>query len=145
MASDFWKRFFRNKMAVVGGMVVLFLFMVSVLAPWLAPYEPNAIDLTNILAPPSPAHWFGTDQLGRDVLSRMIWGAGISLKVGFVATGIAVLIGTILGAAAGYYGRWVDTILMRFVDIMLCFPTFFLILAVIAILEPSIWNIMIII
>ncbi len=145
MASDFWKRFFRNKMAVAGGMVVLFLFMVSVLAPWLAPYEPNAIDLTNILAPPSPAHWFGTDQLGRDVLSRMIWGAGISLKVGFVATGIAVLIGTILGALAGYYGRWVDIILMRFVDIMLCFPTFFLILAVIAILEPSIWNIMIII
>ena len=74
----------------------------------------------------------GTDPLGRDVLSRMIWGAGISLKVGFVATGIAILIGTMLGAVAGYYGRWVDAVIMRFVDIMLCFPAFFLILAVIA-------------
>ncbi|MBN1545756.1 MAG: ABC transporter permease, partial [Syntrophaceae bacterium] len=145
MASDFWKRFVRNKMAVAGGIVVLFLFAVSLLAPWISPYDPTAIDLKNILASPSGDHWFGTDQLGRDVLSRMIWGAGISLKVGFVATGIAVLIGTILGALAGYYGRWVDAVLMRFVDIMLCFPTFFLILAVIAILEPSIWNIMIII
>ena len=95
--------------------------------------------------PPSGVHPFGTDPLGRDVFSRMIWGAGISLKVGFVATGIAILIGTILGALAGYYGRWVDAVIMRFVDIMLCFPTFFLILAVIAILEPSIWNIMIVI
>jgi len=98
-----------------------------------------------VLAPPSAAHPFGTDQLGRDVLSRMIWGSRISLKVGFVATGIAMLIGTILGALSGYYGRWVDAVIMRFVDIMLCFPTFFLILAVIAILEPSIWNIMIVI
>jgi peptide/nickel transport system permease protein len=79
------------------------------------------------------------------VLSRMIWGARISLKVGFVATGIAILLGAILGAVSGYYGRWVDTVIMRFVDIMLCFPAFFLILAVIAILEPSIWNIMVII
>jgi peptide/nickel transport system permease protein len=75
----------------------------------------------------------------------MIWGARISLKVGFVATGVAIIIGTILGALSGYYGGWVDSVIMRFVDIMLCFPTFFLILAVIAFLEPSIWNIMIII
>ena len=121
------------------------LFVVSLLAPWLAPYDPNAIDLKQVLMPPSGGHLFGTDPLGRDVFSRMIWGAGISLKVGFVATGIAILIGTILGALSGYYGRWVDAIIMRFVDIMLCFPTFFLILAVIAILEPSIWNIMIVI
>ena len=132
-------------MAVAGSVIVLFLFCVSLLAPWFAPYDPNAIDLKNVLAPPSGGHPFGTDPLGRDVLSRMIWGAGISLKVGFVATGIAILIGTILGALAGYYGRWADALIMRFVDIMLCFPTFFLILAVIAILEPSIWNIMIVI
>ena len=132
-------------MAVAGSLVVLLLFAVSLLAPWIAPYDPSMIDLTQVLAAPSSAHPFGTDQLGRDVLSRMIWGARISLKVGFVATGIAILLGAILGAVSGYYGRWVDAVIMRFVDVMLCFPTFFLILAVIAILEPSIWNIMIII
>lgn len=145
MKTDFWYRFSKNRLAVAGSALVVLLFVLSVLAPWIAPYDPTAIDLKNILQPPSAAHWFGTDQLGRDVLSRMIWGAQISLKVGFVSTGIAILIGTILGAVAGYYGRWVDAVIMRFVDIMLCFPTFFLILAVIAFLEPSIWNIMIII
>lgn len=145
MGQEFRKRFRKNRLAVAGGAIVLLLFAVSLLAPWLAPYDPNAIDLKNVLQPPSGGHLFGTDPLGRDVFSRMIWGAGISLKVGFVATGIAILIGTILGALAGYYGRWVDALIMRFVDIMLCFPTFFLILAVIAILEPSIWNIMIVI
>jgi len=145
MESDFWRRFLKNKMAVAGSLVVLLLFAVSLLAPWIAPCDPNAIDLKQVLAAPSSTHAFGTDQLGRDVLSRMIWGARISLKVGFVATGIAILLGAILGAVSGYYGRWVDAVIMRFVDVMLCFPTFFLILAVIAILEPSIWNIMIII
>ena len=145
MGKDFRKRFCKNRMAVAGSVIVIVLFAVSLLAPWLAPHDPNAIDLVNVLAPPSGGHPFGTDPLGRDVLSRMIWGAGISLKVGFVATGIAILIGTILGALSGYYGRWVDAVIMRFVDIMLCFPAFFLILAVIAILEPSIWNIMIVI
>jgi peptide/nickel transport system permease protein len=145
MESDFWERFLKNKMAVAGSLVVLLLFAVSLLAPWIAPYDPSRIDLTQVLAAPSSAHPLGTDQLGRDVLSRMIWGARISLKVGFVATGIAILLGAILGAVSGYYGRWVDAVIMRFVDIMLCFPAFFLILAVIAILEPSIWNIMIII
>jgi ABC-type dipeptide/oligopeptide/nickel transport systems, permease components len=145
MMTDFLERFFKNKMAVAGSIVVMLLFAVSLLAPWIAPYDPSTIDLKHVLAPPSFGHPLGTDQLGRDVLSRMIWGARISLKVGFVATGVAMLIGTILGAASGYYGRWVDATIMRFVDIMLCFPTFFLILAVIAILEPSIWNIMIVI
>ena len=135
----------RNRMAVAGSVIVIVLFAVSLSAPWLAPHDPSAIDLKNVLTGPSGEHPFGTDPLGRDVLSRMIWGAGISLKVGFVATGISILIGTILGALAGYYGRWVDAVIMRFVDIMLCFPTFFLILAVIATLEPSIWTIMIVI
>ena len=145
MKTGFWYRFSKNHLAVAGSAVVVLLFALSILAPWISPYDPAAIDLKNILQPPSAQHWFGTDQLGRDVLSRMIWGAQISLKVGFVSTGIAICIGTILGAVAGYYGRWVDAVIMRFVDIMLCFPTFFLILAVIAFLEPSIWNIMIII
>ena len=141
----FWEVFYKNKLVLAGSGLVLLLLLVSLLAPWLAPYDPGKIDLTNVLASPSINHWFGTDPLGRDVLSRMIWGARISLKVGFVATGVAIIIGTILGAVAGYYGGWVDSVIMRFVDIMLCFPTFFLILAVIAFLEPSIWNIMIII
>ncbi|NTW06514.1 MAG: ABC transporter permease [Syntrophaceae bacterium] len=141
----FWETFYKNKLALTGSGIVLLLFLVSLFAPWFAPYDPGQIDLKNVLMPPSMNHLFGTDQLGRDVLSRMIWGARISLKVGFVATGVSIIIGTLLGATAGYYGGWIDAVIMRFVDIMLCFPTFFLILAVIAFLEPSIWNIMIII
>jgi peptide/nickel transport system permease protein len=95
-----------------------------------------------ILLPPSPEHLFGTDELGRDVFSRMVYGSQVSLQVGFVSAGIATLVGVILGALAGYYGGKVETAIMRFTDMMLCFPTFFLILAVIALLEPSIINIM---
>jgi len=142
---NFWETLYKNKLALTGSGIVLLLFLLSLFAPWIAPYDPGQIDLKNVLASPSLSHLFGTDQLGRDVLSRMVWGARISLKVGFAATGVAIIIGTLLGAAAGYYGGWIDSIIMRFVDIMLCFPTFFLILAVIAFLEPSIWNIMIII
>lgn len=138
----FWRRFKRNKLAVAGGIIVLLLFLVAIFAPYLAPYDPNEIDVSSILLPPSWEHPFGTDELGRDVLSRMIWGARISLQVGFVAVGIAVVIGVIFGAIAGYYGGMVDSIVMRFVDIMLSIPTFFLILAVIAFLEPGIFNIM---
>jgi len=145
LLSDAWKRFRRNNLAVIGLCMVVFLFLVSFAAPFLAPYDPTAINTKLILAPPTLNHPFGTDQLGRDVLSRMIYGSRISLKVGFVAVGIATLIGLLLGSFAGYYGGWVDTVIMRFVDIMLCFPSFFLILAVIAFLEPSIWNIMIVI
>lgn len=141
----FWQRFSRNRLAVAGLFLVLCLFIIALLAQRISPYDPALIDVNQILCPPSSKHWLGTDQLGRDVLSRMFWGSRISLLVGFVAIGIATLIGTILGALAGYYGGWIDNIIMRFVDIMLCFPTFFLILAVIAILEPSIWNIMIVI
>lgn len=142
---DFARRFLRDKLAVIGLAAVLLFFLISLAAPFIAPYQPAAIDVNNILSAPSLAHPFGTDQLGRDVLTRIMFGAGISLKVGFVAAGIATLIGVLLGAIAGYYGGWVDIIIMRLVDIMLCFPSFFLILAVIAFLEPSIYNIMIVI
>ncbi len=125
--------------------MVIFLFIIAVFAFWVAPYDPGQIDVQQVLIEPTWRHPFGTDSLGRDVLSRMIWGSRISLMVGFVAVGISTVIGIFLGAIAGYYGRWVDNLIMRFVDIMLCFPTFFLILAVIALLEPNIWNIMIVI
>ena len=131
-----------NPLALSGLLIVSVLFLVAVLAPVISPYDPQAIDTYHILEPPSKAHLFGTDSLGRDCLSRLIYGARISLLVGFVAVGIATLVGTVLGAVAGFYGRWIDTLVMRFVDIMLCFPAIFLIMAVIAFLEPSIWNIM---
>jgi peptide/nickel transport system permease protein len=141
----FWKRFKRNKLSVAGGACVLFLFLMAALAPVFSPYDPNDIDRTQILEPPSRSHLLGTDDLGRDVLSRMIYGSQISLAVGFVAVGLATIIGVILGALSGYYGGWTDRLIMRFIDIMLSIPTFFLILAVIAFVGPSIWNIMLVI
>jgi len=138
----FWQRFRSNKLALAGGIAVLFLFVVAALAPVISPYNPDDIDRKHILEPPNKDHLFGTDDLGRDVLSRMIWGSRISLAVGFVAVGIATLIGMFLGALSGYYGGWIDRTLMRFIDIMLSIPTFFLILAVIAFIGSSIWNVM---
>ncbi|HLD08838.1 MAG TPA: ABC transporter permease, partial [Methylophilaceae bacterium] len=114
-------------------------------APFIAPFDPDAIDVKTILLSPSSQHLMGTDGLGRDVFSRMLFGARISLLVGIVAVGIATAIGVILGAISGYYLGWVDIFIMRLVDVMLSIPTFFLILAVIAFLTPSIWNIMIVI
>ncbi|GFO66775.1 peptide ABC transporter permease [Geomonas limicola] len=143
--QEFWRRFTANRFAVAALCIIVALFVLSVCASFLTPYDPDAIDAWHVLLPPSAAHFFGTDELGRDVFTRVVYGARVSLKVGFVAVGIAVAIGTVVGLVSGYYGGWVDTVLMRLVDIMLCFPTFFLILAVIAMLEPSIWYIMVII
>jgi len=134
-----------NKLTLFGLWIVGFFIIIAVFAPAIAPYNPGQIDINNILTPPSASHIFGTDSLGRDLFSRMAYGARISLMVGFIAVGIAAMIGIAFGAIAGYYGRWPDAIIMRFIDVMLCFPTFFLILAVIALLEPSIINIMVII
>jgi len=145
LRSLFWRRFKRNRLALAGGVIVFVLFVLAVFAPLISPYKPDDIDRRHILEPPEITHPLGTDDLGRDLLSRMIYGARISLAVGFVAVGIATLIGMVLGALAGYYGSWLDRIVMRFIDIMLSIPTFFLILAVIAFIGPSIWNIMVII
>lgn len=135
----------KNRLAVIGGILVLLVFILSIFAPFFSPYDPSAIDIKNILVGPGLSHPLGTDDLGRDVLSRMLWGGRVSLKVGFVAVGIATIIGVMLGSLAGYYGGWIDSVIMRSVDIMLSIPTIFLVLAVIAILEPSIINIMIVI
>ena len=139
-----WQRLRHNRMALAGGLIVLLMFVMAAAAS-LVSADPAAIDVSQRLLSPSWQHPLGTDDLGRDVLVRMLYGARISLLVGFVAVGISCLIGIVVGALAGFYGGWVDALIMRFVDIMLCFPTFFLILAVIAFLEPSIWNIMIVI
>ena len=121
------------------------LATLAILAPWIAPWDPNRPDIRKILDSPSKTHPLGTDQLGRDVLSRMLYGARVSLAVGFVSVGIATLIGIALGAAAGYHGGTIDAMVMRLVDLMLVFPRFFLLLAVLAFLRPSIWTIMVVI
>ena len=135
----------KNKMVLFGLIIVSALVLISIAAPVIAPYEPTEINIEEALLPPSASHIFGTDDLGRDLFSRMVYGARISMFVGFIAVGIALLIGVILGSISGFYGGKTDMIIMRFVDIMLCFPTFFLMLSVIAVLEPNITNIMVVI
>ncbi|CAJ54306.1 ABC-type dipeptide/oligopeptide/nickel transport systems, permease components [Lawsonia intracellularis PHE/MN1-00] len=130
---------------LIGLIIVLFMVVIAVFAPLLAPYDPTELHLNAVLEPPSNTFLLGTDALGRDVLSRLLYGARASLGVGFIAVGIAVVIGVFFGLIAGYFGGITDEIIMRVVDTMLCFPSFFLILAVIAFLEPSLTNIMIII
>lgn len=121
---------------------ILLLALVALFAPLLTPYDPSAIDLSKRLVEPSWEHPFGTDQLGRDLFSRMLFGTRISISIGFVAVGISVLIGIVLGSLAGYFGGFLDTFTMRLVDVMLCFPTYFLMLTLIVLLEPSIFIIM---
>ena len=142
---NFLRRITNHNLALVGLLILVPMFICAVTAPIISPHDPVEPDLKNILASPSLSHPFGTDTLGRDVFSRVIYGSRISLLVGFVSVGIATLIGIMVGALSGYSGGIVDELIMRFVDLMMCFPTFFLILAVIALLEPSIWNIMIVI
>ncbi len=138
----FWQR---HGLLVAGATLVGVMTLAALFAPLLSPHDPTLIDADAVLAAPSPTHPLGTDGLGRDVLSRLLFGARVSLWVGFVAVGLSVSIGLALGLVAGYFGGFVDEIVMRFVDVMLCFPSFFLILAVIAFLEPSLLNIMIVI
>jgi peptide/nickel transport system permease protein len=130
---------------VAAGAVVLALFVMATFAPWLSPWDPNRPDMRSMFNSPSGLHLLGTDQLGRDVLSRMIHGSRVSLAVGFVSVGIATVVGVLLGAAAGFHGGVIDALIMRLVDLMLVFPRFFLLLAVLAFLRPSIWTIMVVI
>jgi peptide/nickel transport system permease protein len=139
---QFWHTFRRNRLSVCGAVVVGILVLLAVLAPVIAPWDPHTPNTKKILLSPSASHWLGTDQLGRDVFSRVLYGARVSLAVGFVSVGIAVLIGILLGAAAGYHGGVVDGLIMRLVDLVLVFPRFFLLLAVLAFIQPSIWTIM---
>jgi len=132
------------KMTNVGIFIILLMMVAAIFAPIIAPYDPSEIIEDNTL-PPSMKHLFGTDDLGRDIFSRALYGARISLTVGLVAVTIAVLIGTLFGAIAGYYGGFIDSAIMRFVDIMLAFPSIFLILAIQVMLTPNIYNVMIVI
>jgi peptide/nickel transport system permease protein len=134
-----------NRLLACGLLIIGILSLLAILAPFVSPYDPSLIDAGNLLMPPSMQHLLGTDGLGRDLLSRLIFGARISIAIGLIAVGIATFLGLILGSLAGYYGGFIDAFIMRLADVMLCFPTFFLILAVVAVLEPSILNIMLII
>ncbi len=127
---------FKNRLAAAGAVVLLLLAVVAVCAPWIAPYDPLRVSLPDALLSPSGAHWLGTDQLGRDVLSRLIYGTRISLVIGILSVGIAVIVGSLVGALAGFYGGWLDGLLMRFVDTLLSIPTIFLLLAMIA-MDPA--------
>ena len=141
----FWRYFKRNRLAVGGMLMMIVIFLVAILAAGLSPYDPDKTDVSLKLRPPSSDHYLGTDQLGRDVFSRMLHGSRISLTVGFIAVAISIFVGVLVGATAGYYGGWADSFLMRFVDTMLCFPSFFLILTIVALLGPNIINIMVVI
>jgi peptide/nickel transport system permease protein len=140
-AQRTWRRFRSHRLAVFGALVIGIMAVAGILAPVVAPYDPNKIDLLHIAQAPSLAHLLGTDAVGRDALSRIIYGARISLSVGVLAVGIYLAIGFVLGAFAGYAGGWVDNLIMRFTDVMLCFPTFVLILILVGVVGPSIWNV----
>ncbi len=139
------QRLRRQPLALGGGLCIILIFLAALGAGLFAPHDSGKTDIALKLQAPSANHWLGTDQLGRDVFSRLLYGSRISLSVGFIAVAISIGIGILVGALAGYYGGKVDAWLMRFVDVMLCFPSFFLMLTIIALLGPSIWNVMIII
>ncbi|NLJ24252.1 MAG: ABC transporter permease [Firmicutes bacterium] len=139
------RRFRRNRLAVFGFIVLVILCILSILTPWIAPHDPAAIDLFNIQAPPSPEHWMGTDDLGRDTLTRLLYGSRVTLLVALSATTIGVLVGVVLGGISGYYGGFVDTLIMRFIDVMLSFPTLFLLIILSAYVKATIPGIVAII
>lgn len=141
-----WRRFKRSKIAVFGLVVLVILYLVAIFAPWIATQPMDFLDYTQKNLPPSWAHPFGTDQYGRDVFSRIVWGSRISLMVGFVAAGVAVALGTLVGGIAGYYGgTWIDIALMRVAEAIESIPFFFLLIAVVSIVGRSLFMIMFVI
>ncbi len=143
--NRFLRRFRRHTLAVVGLSALSLFALLAILAPFVTFYHPNGIDLTVMRQAPSSDHILGTDPLGRDVWTRLVYGARVSLAVGLVAVSIYTTIGVILGGLAGYFGGRVDMVLSRFTDVMMCFPSFMLIVTVAVILPPNIFNVMVII
>ncbi|MBA2879415.1 peptide/nickel transport system permease protein [Anoxybacillus kamchatkensis] len=135
-----WIRFRKNKMALIGSGIVLFFILLAIFAPFIAPYDMNDQQLSMRLQAPSKDHIFGTDDFGRDIFSRVVYGARISLWVGFFSVLGSVVIGSLLGIIAGYYGRWVDAVISRIFDIMLAFPSILLAIGIVAVLGPSLKN-----
>lgn len=140
---SFMKRLARNKAAIAGALVVLIFFILAIFAPLLAPYDPTHIEMSKKLQPPSSEHWLGTDDKGRDILSRLLFGARISLTVGMLSTLLGAIVGVVMGIVAGYYGKWIDSLIMRICDVLLAFPGILLALAIVSILGPSTTNVII--
>jgi len=143
LSAMVWRRFLSNRAAVVGGAFMGLFLLLAALAPWAAPYDPLEQDLYNRLSPPSMTHPFGTDDFGRDILSRVIYGTRISLRIGVAAVMIALVAGTVIGLVAGYYGGALDQVLMRLMDLLLAFPSILLAIGIVAILGPGLDNAMI--
>ncbi|MGQ9637074.1 MAG: ABC transporter permease [Thermodesulfobacteriota bacterium] len=140
--AEIWRRLKRNRAALFGGLIVLLFVSVAIFAPWLSPYHPNEGDLTKRLKPPSREHPLGTDPLGRDLLSRVLYGARISLQIQIISVSIALVVGTLLGLIGGYYGGRFDNFIMRLMDILLAFPGIFLAISIIAVLGTGLTNLM---
>jgi peptide/nickel transport system permease protein len=137
------KRLFKNKAAVVGGVIILFFIVVAIIGPYLVKTDPLHQNLVNKLQPPSKEHWFGTDNFGRDIFSRIVHGTGLTLTVGFLSVAVGGIIGVIIGIVSGYYGGWLDTISMRLMDVLLAFPGILLALAIVSVLGGSLQNVII--
>ncbi len=137
------RRFARHKGFATGSVLLAILCVVALTAPWIAPYSPTDTDLANTLAVPGPAHWLGTDQFGRDVLSRLIWGAHVSLEVALSVVGISLVLGVAIGATAGFLGGWVERLIMAGNDILLAFPGFLLALAIVAVRGSSLSSVIV--
>lgn len=144
-ANSVWARFRRHKLAVFGLTVLGIFCLTALLAPWIAPEDPYYVDISNIKAAPSSEHLLGTDAAGRDVLSRLFYGARISMSVGIVAVTIASLIGVTVGLVAGYRGGWYDLLLMRFTELVMTFPVFFAVVILVALVGPNVYNVMLVI
>lgn len=140
---DIFKQFKRSRLALIGVGVILVLLGAAVFAPWVAPYDPLKMDFTALLKPPSSEHVFGTDMYGRDIASRVIYGARISLEVAFIIVIMGSGIGTIAGGIAGYFGGICDTIIMRVVDVLLAFPSILLALLIASVMGPGLLSVMI--
>ena len=137
-----WRRFRRHRLALASLAVLAMLLLLAGFAPVVSPYNPNAVDLRNPLAPPSRDHLLGTDAVGRDLLSRLIFGSRVSLSVGIVAVGIYLVLGTVLGLLSGFYGGLVDQVVMRVTDAAMCFPSLIVIIVLVSILGPGLFNVM---
>lgn len=140
---DFWRRALRHRLLMLGLTIIIVLGVVALFGRWLAPFDPNAMHFADRFAPPSWRYPFGTDEFGRDIFSRVLYGAAVSFQVAFIAVAISGTVGVFLGAVAGFYGKWLDEVIMRFMDILFAFPAVLLAITVMAILGRGVGNAMV--